>query len=66
MDLTSSKLYHEAQKNIAIEVHKDMTSFSRKNESLKALNYLKACKVNAPKMLEKKAFTVFTDATCKG
>ena len=58
MDLTSSKHYHEVQK--------DLTSFSGKNEASKAFNYLKACKVDAPKMLEKKTFTVFKDATYKG
>ena len=66
MDSTSFKLYHEPKKNIANEVHKDLTSFSGKNEALKAFNYLKTCKVNAPKMLEKKTFTVFKDATYKG
>ena len=66
MDLTSSKLCHKGQKYIANEFHEDLTTFSGKNEALKAYEYLKACKVNAPKMLEKKTFTVFKDATYKG
>ena len=64
MDLTFSKLHHEDQKIIANEVHKDLTNFRGKNE--KAFSYLKACKINTPKMLEKKNFSVLNDATYKG
>ena len=66
MDLTFSKLYHKARKDIANEVHENLMSFSGKNEAFKAFKYLEACKVNAPKMLGKKTFTVFKDATYKG
>ena len=66
MDFTSSKLYHEDHKNIANKDHKELTSFTHKDEALKAFKYLKSCKVNAPKMLEKKTFDVFKDATYKG
>ena len=66
MDLTSSKLYHEARKDIANEVHENLTTFSGKNEALKTFKYLEACKVNAPKTIGKKTFNVFKDAAYKG
>ena len=65
MELTSSKLYHEARKNMANGVHKDSTSFCEINEVLKLFK-LKKFKANAPKMLDNKNFSAFKDATYKG
>ena len=63
MDLTSFKLHPKSKTN---EFHEDLSILRGKNEALKAFNYLKACKTNAPKMIEKKTFTVFKHITYKG
>ena len=41
MDLTSSKLYHKARKDIANEVHENLMSFSGKNEAFKSIQVFK-------------------------
>ena len=66
MDLTPSKLHSKGQKIKTNEFHEDLTSFCGNNWTLKAFKYLKACKANAPKILEKKSSTIFKHATNKG
>ena len=66
MDLNSTKLYPKVQKNKTNKFHEDLMSFCEKNRTLKAFNCLKACKENAPKMLETKTSSFFRDDTYKG
>ena len=66
MDLTSSKLHHEAQKNKTNECNEDLMSFCGNNGTLKVFKYLKACKENAPKILERKTSSFFKYASYKG
>ena len=66
MDLTYSKLHPKGQKSKTNEFHEDLSSFFGNNGTLEAFKYLKACKNNAPKMLEKKTLSIIEDATYKG
>ena len=66
MDLISSKLHPKGQTCKTNEFHEGLTSFCGNNGTLKVFKYLKACKENAPKMLEKKIPSFFKDASYKG
>ena len=66
MDLISSKLHPKGRKNKTNKFHEDLSSFCGNNGTFKAFNYLKACRANAPKMLENKTLRIFEDATYKG
>ena len=66
MDLISSNFHPKGQTCKTNEFHEGLTSFCGNNGTLKASKYSKACKENAPKMLEKKTSSIFEDATYKG
>ena len=66
MDLTYSKLHPKGQKSKTNEFHEDLSSFFGNNGTLEAFKYLKACKNNAPKMLQRKLLSIIEDSTNKG